>query len=336
MEVMVPRLHPLVCCLTFVGFSTWCTLYNKYILQEVLPSSNLLLLFQGCVTIASLHAMQFLGMINCPSISLRWPRLKASSSDRADLTVGLLYALNVMFGLWSLKFLTIPIFGTLKRAAVVVVWLGEYFILNTRGAAQCLPPLLVMVAGATLAGLFDLHFVALGYFFAMLSSLAQATAFVLSKKAISQTKELPVSERIFSMLYYNSWVSVPLLAVVVFITEGWEEAFSGLRHSGSLSWAVTTVIVNGLSVMAMNYSIFLNCNVNSPLSHAICGNVKAVITTCIGIVLFQKPLNTLGALGIMLNFAGTGWYSWVKYLQNLPQPTERKPGEACEKSCCVL
>ena len=151
-SILALRMHPLLCRLAFVGFSTWCTLYNKYILEKVLPSSNLLLLLQGCVTIASLHAMQLLGLIHCPSISFRWPRPKTSSNDRADLTVGLLYALNVMFGLWSLKLLIIPIFGTLKRAAVVVVWLGEYFILNTRGATQCLPPLLIMVAGATLAG----------------------------------------------------------------------------------------------------------------------------------------------------------------------------------------
>ena len=75
------------------------------------------------------------------------------------------------------------------------------------------------------------------------------------------------------------------------------------------------VVINGVSIMAMNFSIFLNCNLNSPLSHTMCGNIKAATTSIIGHVVFHKPVSQLGGIGLVLNFVGGLWYSYVKYAQ---------------------
>ena len=118
-------LHSLGLCGFFIASSTWCTLYNKYILKDVLPSSNLLLLAQNLLTIILLLLGQLLGLIQCKTITLSPHTLLGQENVKNDALIGVMYALNVITGLWSLKFLTIPVFGALKRSTVIIVWLGE-------------------------------------------------------------------------------------------------------------------------------------------------------------------------------------------------------------------
>eukprot|EP00667_Euglena_gracilis_P013609 EG_transcript_14034 len=299
-------------CLFFIVASTWCTLHNKVILKSVLPASNLLLLLQNLFAIAVLLASQALGLIRCRTISLSPRVVFGSAHAKQDALIGVLYTLNVMTGLWSLKFLTVPMFGALKRMNIIIVWLAEVTVLHTNGIYDCLPALLVMLAGTVIASIYDLHFVAAGYLLAAASSLFQGGAFVLSKKYVRQHGDQSPAQRIFGTLYFNSLVSLPLL-VFVCLQSGELAHLEALRppHWHNL----LMVALNALSIFAMNFSIFLNCNLNSPLSHAMCGNMKAAATSVLGFAVFHKPVTHLGGVGLVLNFAGGMWYSYVKYLQ---------------------
>jgi hypothetical protein len=291
----------------------------KYLLQDVLHSSNVLLLLQNLITVIALLLLKVVGAIHSDSITPSPTVLLASPTFHYDLIIGVLYAFNVMFGFWSLKFLTIPVFGTLKRSVVVIVWVAEYFVLHTPGAVQCLPPLFCMFIGTVIASVFDLYFVPLGYLFAMASSFAQAAAFVVSKKASSiRCKTQSVSDKVLGGVFFNSLVSITLLCLIILyvdVTPSW----SALTQ-GDPSWVTFSVLLNGLSILALNYSIFMNCTLNSPLSHAISGNMKTILTTALGVLFFHKPTSPLGAAGIVLNIAGALWYSAVKYLQCVNRP----------------
>jgi len=314
----------LVLCFFFIVSSTFCTLYNKYIMTSVMQSSNLLLLAQALLSIFLLLFCQGLGLIQCETVTLSFSKLSSQPQIKNDLLIGILYALNVMTGLWSLKFLTVPIFGALKRSTILIVWLGELLFLHTYGIYECLPALLFMILGTLIAMVYDIHFVAAGYILATLSSLFQGASFVLSKKMVQQHKDQTPSQRIFGALYFNSLVSVPLLVVIVSQSGEWQH----LENVMPPNWInIGHLILNGLTIMTMNYSVFLNCNLNSPLSHATCGNLKAAATSLIGHILFHRPVSQLGGIGILMNFLGGVWYTGVKYQQGQRKKVTEKEHE---------
>ncbi|CUG89150.1 transmembrane protein, putative [Bodo saltans] len=72
------------------------------------------------------------------------------------------------------------------------------------------------------------------------------------------------------------------------------------------------LLLNATLISMMNYVIFLNCSVNSPLAHAVTGNVKGVITVIAGIVLFSVPMRPMAMVGIVVGFSGGAWFSLVK------------------------
>ena len=68
-----------------------------------------------------------------------------------------------------------------------------------------------------------------------------------------------------------------------------------------------------MSIIALNFCVFFNCLVNSPMSHAVVANMKTMVTTCLSFVVFNQPVVPLGVAGMALNFAGGSWYYYVKY-----------------------
>eukprot|EP00759_Apiculatamorpha_spiralis_P052202 PhF_6_TR5630/c0_g1_i5/m.8184 len=108
--------YSLVICTVFCFTSAWSTVYNKYLMDGVLPSSNALLLYQNIGTLIFLTTAKSLGCIHY-EVSLR---------NAGDWGIGILYSVNVVAGMGSLLFVSVPMFGALKRLTVAVSWGIEY------------------------------------------------------------------------------------------------------------------------------------------------------------------------------------------------------------------
>jgi hypothetical protein len=279
-------------CGLFCAVSAFCTLYNKHIFEHVYKSSNCLLLMQNLITIAVLLLGRAMGAVRF-----------STRLDRSDVVCGLCYGLNTMAGLWSLVFVNIVMFGALKRCTVVTSWLIEYLFTPTATTKHSLMPILVMCVGTVLAGCFDHGFTYVGYALAVASCVAQASAFELGRRLA-----LDASKGIVTVLFANSVVSVCLQVGVIAATGEYTMLLP--RNVGPR--VPQHFLLNAVSVLLLNYLTFLNCSVNSPLVHSVAGNVKVVVTSGVGVVLFGARLGWLGWVGVAGNFVGAAWFSDMK------------------------
>jgi hypothetical protein len=304
LEKLSPRLRTLVICCVFIALSTWCTLYNKFIFQHVYQSSNCLLLVQNVVALAALLLLRSTGHV---SISLRL--------DRGDVLCGVCYGINVMTGLWSLVFVNIVMFGALKRCTVVASWVIELFFARTDTTMQAILPIALMTIGTVVASFNDLVFHAVGYLLAIVSCVAQGSAFELGRR-VARKKGQGVAQ----VLYANSVVSIVMQVFMILVT-------GEIRHLAPSALSTEILFhfaLNSVSCLAMNYVVFLNCLVNSPLAHAVTGNIKAAFTTSFGVIFFAAPLTWLGWVGVLGNFGGAAWFTHIKMAKGKPHTSRRE------------
>jgi len=57
--------------------------------------------------------------------------------------------------------------------------------------------------------------------------------------------------------------------------------------------------------------------VTSALTLTIVGNVKQILVIMMAFVIFQTPLTRLNFLGIAIVTIGSGWYSYIGYIESL-------------------
>jgi hypothetical protein len=295
-------------CGLYCVLSSLCVLHNKYILSSVFPHENCLLLFQNFFTIVFLEVGKTL---NSKVVTYE------VQSTSGDWIVGLFYSLNVVTGLWALNYLSVPMFSAMKRCNIIVVWIIEYFFARRASTLHSLMPLVTLLVGTFIASSNDLQFSALGYLFGSLSCMFQGASFELGKRLVEHQGSL------WSVLMLNSLVSTILQFATILVTN----ETPALYPSSMTPWTLFNLVVNSFIVMVMNYSIFLNCSVNSPLAHAVTGNLKAVLTVAAGILLFSTPISAMGYVGLVISFAGGGWFSFVKLREAKSAKSKRKKDE---------
>ena len=308
--------------MVFVATAAWCTVSNKAILQRVLLDSNFLFLSQGVGTVTMLYLAKLLGWVS--------PSVTAISLGRRDqIIIAVAYAANVAFGLCSLNYVSIPMFGALKRLTILACWVGEYFLEYSAATKMVIPALLLMTGGTVVAGWNDLEFHFFGYVFGLLSCCGQGLAFVLSKTMVATDKKAKNSlDSVLSVVFLNSVVATLLMLVVLTVTTGWktERIWRSGDDASSSGAAVAELAVNAFSVLFLNVVIFLDCTLNTPLTHAVAGNLKAAVTSVAGLLIFATELTGLGAGGLVLNLAGGAWYSWVRV--QFKKRQKKEPGGA--------
>jgi hypothetical protein len=322
LEKLCPRLRTLVICCVFIALSTWCTLYNIFIFRHVDPSLNCFLpLVQNVVALAALLLLRSTGQV---SISLRL--------DRGDVLCGVCYGISVMTGFSSLVFDNIVMFGVLDRYTMIASWIIELFFARTNTTEKVMLPIAVMIIGAVVE-LFNYswryadttdtdvlpmitavvaifcHLVlhAGRYLQAIISCVAQGSAFELGRR-VARKKGQGVAQ----VLYANSVVSIVMqIVIILVIAKLLPGEILPLAPSALSTEILFHFALNSVSCLAMNYVVFLNCLVNSPLAQAVTGNIRA--TFMFGVVIFSAaPLTWLGWVGVFGNFGGAAWFTHIK------------------------
>ena len=335
LESQSPSVRALLICGAFIALSTWCTLYNKFIFEHVFHSSNALLLVQNLVAVATLLLLRSppAGFIHkrwsagrgSPSAEVKKPASGLIELDltlsRADIICGFAYSLNVAAGLWSLVFVNIAMFGCLKRCTVVASWVIELLFARTDATMKAALPIAVMTVGTVVASYNDLMFHPVGYALAIVSCIAQGSAFELGRRVAQKKKGVA------QVLYANSVVAIGLQVFLLVATGD----YAHLAPSRLSVEVLFHFALNAASCLAMNYVIFLNCLVNSPLAHAVTGNIKAAFTTLFGVMVFAAPLTALGWVGVVGNFGGAAWFTALKMPASSAASTHVVPPAAARK-----
>jgi hypothetical protein len=186
--------------------------FNKMTL-DAFPRRNFLSMVQMIVTIGALRLLESRGAIELAPFE----RVTA----RRFLPVSLMSLANILSGLLATQLLTVPMFSVLRRVSTLFTISAEFVFLGTDPKRADIYAVLFWVAGAAVSGWADLYFTVEGYLAAAANSTATALYYVLLKRVNEDTK---LSS--FSLLYYNSVLSLPFQAAI-FLVSGEHEGLLG-------------------------------------------------------------------------------------------------------------
>lgn len=122
------------------------------------------------------------------------------------LPLAIFWCLNVLSGIFTLEYMSIPMFSTLRRLTTLIVLIGEHTLLRKYASRPVWASVLVMTTGALIAGVSDLEFNPIGYACVTINNLCTAGYLLLIQVTKSQ---LQVSN--LQLLYLMNLCSFPFL-----------------------------------------------------------------------------------------------------------------------------
>nr|WOE55172.1 PhM00038.1 [Neoporphyra haitanensis] len=217
-----------------------------------------------------------------------------------------LYAVT---GLVALRYLTIPMFSTLRKFTTLVVLVGEAVILRKRSPPSVWLSVVLIVAGGCLAGATDRSASAIGYLLVGICCVATAAYLVLIVRVGASSGLDSVG-----MLYCNNLLSLPL--VVAFLAVGTSE-LRAVASFPSLTSPAFWGVFGASSALAtvLNFSVFFCTSVNSPLATTVTGQIKDVVTISVGSFAFgDVTLTPPNVAGLTLSLVGSALFCGVKHV----------------------
>ena len=210
----------------------------------------------------------------------------------------------VLSGVTALRFLTVPMFGLLRRATTLAVVVGEYQMFGKVVSKEAAGSIMVMLMGGLVGVSNDLSYNFWGYFYISVCCVSTALYLLLIRKL---RFELRVSDT--TLLYYNNLLSLPvMLAYLCLCTTEFQDAWSypRLRDVKFQLFYLLSVSQGFL----LNLCIFRCTTINSPLTTNITGIVKEIITTGLGLILFKDYVwNAKNVAGVLIGLLGGISYS---------------------------
>lgn len=214
----------------------------------------------------------------------------------------------VLSGVTALRFLTVPMFGLLRRATTLAVVVGEYQMFGKVVSRNAAGSIMIMLLGGLVGVSNDLSYNFWGYLYISVCCVSTALYLLLIRKL---RFELRVSDT--TLLFYNNLLSLPVMLVylLVFTTE-FQDAWSFPRL-GDIKFQLFYLLSVSQGFL-LNLCIFRCTTINSPLTSNITGIIKEVITTGLGLVLFEDYVwNAKNVAGVAIGLVGGISYSVVGY-----------------------
>mmetsp|Transcript_11776 Transcript_11776/g.49613 ORF Transcript_11776/g.49613 Transcript_11776/m.49613 type:complete len:535 (-) Transcript_11776:87-1691(-) len=218
----------------------------------------------------------------------------------------------VVSGLIALRYLSVPMFSVFRRATTMLVMVGEFVVLDKTPSLSNVVSVALMMLGGLVAGVTDLMYTFPGY--VMVSVLVVSTAcYLLLIKLLRSSTGLSDA----GLLWCNNVLAMPLmLAYTAVATDELQRVQSFPRlFDGSF---IAFLILSASQAFLLNLCIFRCTNINSPLVTSVTGQIKDVLTTTLGFVMFpaDAPIYAPNVLGVCIGLLGGMHYSYNSYIQS--------------------
>ena len=224
----------------------------------------------------------------------------------ACLPISGAFLMYMLLGMASIVGVSLPMYTTLRKTAPAFTMTAEWLLQGRSHSQATKTGVAITCMGALLAGLNDLNFSLRGYGLVFASNVT-TTAYLL---VISQRKAA-TGLTSFGLMWCNGLICLPILLLVSAangdLRGAWE--FPHLSASGFLGAFLGSCIL----AFALNYAMFLNVTVNSPLTQTVCGNTKDLVVVALGYLAFNAgPAGALNVAGVALGLVGSGLFAWAK------------------------
>ena len=201
-------------CAAYAGSSSCLTMVNRMIYSIYNYKSPLSLLFVQClcnVTIC-LILMSIKSFVSATAFDfMKAYGIKLSSlgevagKAKAGLMISAVKIIDVLFGLYSLKAVNIPLFLTFRRCAMVTTIIVDYFVGGKTPSQTLLISAFFVVVGALIAGYETFDSNAMGYILIMGNNFSSAFANVVT--AVYNEKKVVQA---FDLNFYFALIGLPL------------------------------------------------------------------------------------------------------------------------------
>jgi len=287
------------------------TFFNKAVFSIYkFESSNFLTLCQAILSIFLLMIFKHLKWIEYNDFSV-------FTAKRLGM-LGIAFTWMVLTGLAALKYVNVPMYSALRRLTTFIVIVAQFIMLGKTVSTDELLSVVAMVLGAIIASFGDITFDLWGYILVALNCATTAWYLVLIAK---KQKETGLNS--FGLMYYNNIFSIPIIGILVLFSE--YQDLVKFQYWLAVDFQIT-FLGSCLLAFALNYFVFLCSIVNSPLATSITGQLKAIISTLLGFVLFGGVVMTTNlAIGLSISTFGGLWYGKVKYDEQISRPAPPPP-----------
>jgi GDP-mannose transporter len=161
-----------------------------------------------------------------------------------------------------------------------------------------------MTLGALLAGVNDLEFSFVGYFWMIMNCLS-TSGYVLYMRYASSTIQLPK----FGMVYYNNVLSILILLPIMFLRHEYKSFVDPVY------WNIQFLIINilaGILGFYLNFASLWCVSSTSATTYAIVGSVNKVPITILGFFLFKAKMTIEGTIFVTFATFGGFLYAYSK------------------------
>lgn len=298
--------------ISYMSCAVLLILFNKAALSSYnFPCANVITLFQMISSCCFLYAMRYLKLISFTvgeflTVSDNTTRLVPLKTLRHTLPLAGAYLLYMLVIMESVRGVNVPMYTTLRRTTVVFTMVMEYFLAGQKYTSSIVGSVGLIVLGAFVAGARDFSFDGYGYTVVFIANITTAI-YLATIARVGKSSGL----NSFGLMWCNGVICGPVLLVWTFIRGDLEMTinFPNLLSPGFLAVLLCSCIL----AFFLNYSIFLNTTLNSPLTQTICGNLKDLFTIGFGWILFGGlPFDFLNVVGQLLGFLGSGLYAYCK------------------------
>ncbi|KAL4449009.1 hypothetical protein ABPG77_007726 [Micractinium sp. CCAP 211/92] len=294
----------LMACLQYGFVSVAITLFNRAVFSVyAFNFPSLVTLLQVLVSLVFMYALRAAGHMQFGAISLH--------SARKAAPLAFFWWLYVVSGVTALRHLNVPMFSVIRRSTTLFVVSGEFWLFNKRPSHRSLAALLLMVGGAVVAGLTDLTYSPAGYAWVSLCVVSTAAYLLLIRK-LQETTGMSQS----TLLLYNNLLALPLMCS--FLVTATTELRDVTRYPKLLDPGfIVFLLLSCSQAFLLNLCIFRCTLINSPLATNVTGQMKDILTTALGMVIFgDVRYSALNVGGILLGLLGSIGYSAVSYVES--------------------
>lgn len=286
-------------CLSYGASSIAIMLSVKLILTEMKFKSFLFVSFiQQAMAILVLLGRQALRQPTARFPLLTWPLFIKL------LPLSMLFSMNILCGLYATRDLSMPSFVLFRRFSIALTMIGEFVVLHRTPTFEKVFPVCILVASPLIASQGSFHTDMKAISALMVNNVLTALQGVVLRERIDSLSSQISSEGI---MFYNACMMVLLTFTMLLFNALGERDF--VMHFEFTPLCVMMLFVNSFMGFLVNASMYYCTRVTSPLTTAIVGSGKNVVTSLVGMLLSDYVYTPASLTGILLSAFGTLLYS---------------------------
>ena len=224
---------------------------------------------------------------------------------KSGLQLGSVCIISVVFGLYAVKHIPIPLFGAVRRCAILGTIIVQYLIENKLPDSKLSITTFILLLGAIIAGHDSLDANALGYALVWGNNLAQSFQNVLVSKFNADGKITP-----FEINFFFALIGLPITLFLTVMLGEFGKLFEVFFDPDTRGLALC-VLMSGCFGILITITTVLVSAVCGPVANNVSGTLKDIGLTYAGFVFFDDIKVTKSVLaGLGLSFAGAVFLAW--------------------------